>query len=90
MNQLEEFKWDGFVEELRNKTPLLLQLILTVTMHNDHRNQLKSGKVHFPGICMAVAILLKERSQRMTGVQSLISLILFSSHVDKYVSSLSA
>ena len=37
VNQLEEFNWDGFIEELRNK------LILTVTMHNDHRNQLESS-----------------------------------------------
>ena len=28
VNQLEEFKWDGFIEELRNKAPLLLQLKL--------------------------------------------------------------
>ena len=83
---LEDFHWDKFVQELHDKSPLLLQVMLTITSHNDHRNKSKTGKVHFPGICMATAILLKERNQRMTGVQSLISLILFSSHVEKYVS----
>ena len=86
LSMLEEFCWDKFVEELQHKSPLLLQVMSSITSRNDHRNKSKSGKVHFPGICMAAAILLKERNQRMTGVQSLISLVLFSSHVEKYVS----
>ena len=51
----------------------------------DHRNRSKSGRAHQPGICMAAAVVLKERNQKMTGVQSLVSLMLFASHVDKQV-----
>lgn len=41
------------------KSPLLLQVMLTIMSHNDHCNISKSEKVHFPGICIATAILLK-------------------------------
>ena len=34
---------------------------------------------------MAAAVVLKERNQKITGVQSLLSLMLFASNVDKLV-----
>ena len=34
---------------------------------------------------MAVAVLLKERNKHMVGVQSLLSMIMFSARVDKLV-----
>ena len=37
---------------------------------------------------MAVAVLMKERNIHMTGVQSILSLLLFAARVDKQVSNL--
>ncbi len=64
---------------------MLLQVLSTISSRNDHRNKLKPGRAHYPGICIAAALVLKERNQRMTGLQSVIALILFASHVDKQV-----
>ncbi len=83
--ELEEFQWDKFIGELQDKAPTLLQVLSTISSRNDHRNKLKSGRAHYPGICMAAALVPKERNQRMTGLQSVIALILFASHVDKQV-----
>ena len=55
LSMLEEFCWDKFVDELQHKSPVLLQVMSSITSRNDHRNKSKSGKVHFPGICMAAA-----------------------------------
>lgn len=85
LSTLEEFEWDKFIQELQERAPLLFQILSTIASRNDHRNQCKTGKAHYPGICMAAAVILKERSQRMTGVQSVMSLLLFASHVDKQV-----
>ena len=52
---------------------------------SDHRNRVKRGQHHFPGVCVAVAVLMKERNKHMNGVQTLISLALFSSRVQKKV-----
>ncbi len=85
VSKVEEFEWDQFIQELQDKAPLLSQILFTITSRNDHRNKLKCDRTHHPGICMAAAVILKERNQRMTGVQSLISLMLFASHVEKQV-----
>jgi len=85
VSEVQEFQWDKFIQELKEKAPLFLQILSSITSRNDHRIKLKSSRAHHPGICMAAAVVLKERSQKMTGVQSLISLILFASHVDKQV-----
>lgn len=77
VSELDTFQWDKFIQELQAKAPLLLQVLCTVTSHNDHRNKSKRGIAHYPGICMAAAVILKERSQKMTGIQSLVSMILF-------------
>ena len=45
---------------------------------NDKRKQTAVPGSHNPGLCMAVAILLKERNREMCGLQSIISpIILF-------------
>lgn len=83
--ELVHFQWSEFINSLQINAPLLLQILSTIASHNDHRNQHKRGDVHFPGICMAAAVILKERSQRMTGIQSLVSLMLFATRADKQV-----
>lgn len=77
VSELENFEWDRFIQDLQERAPLFLQILSTIASRNDHRNRCKTGKVHYPGICMAAAVILKERSQRMIGVQSVVSLLLF-------------
>lgn len=84
VSEIEEFQSDKFIQELKDKAPLFLQILSSIT-HNDHRNKWKCGTAHNPGICMAAAVVMKERNQKMTREQSLISQMLFASHVDKQV-----
>jgi len=81
-----EFNWQSMVDELQAKAPTLLRVLSTICANNDHRNQHKCGSAHYPSICMAASIILKERNREMCGVQSILSLLLFASHVDKVVS----
>ncbi len=37
--------------------------LVTVVRHTDSRNTRKKGSVHNPGVCMATAVLLKERNR---------------------------
>ena len=82
---LEEFSWDPYIQELKLRGPFMYQLFSTLVKHSDHRNRTKCGSKHIPGICMAIATLLKERNREMSGVQTYVSLVLFN-HVQKHVS----
>ncbi len=86
LSELESFECEKFIRDLQERAPLFLQVLSTIASRNDHRNKCKTGKFHHPGICMAAAVILKERCQRMTGLQSVISLLLFTSHAEKQVS----
>ena len=79
------FKWSNFVSDLSLKAPTLLKILSSIITHSDHRNKQKTDTAHHPGLCMATSILLNERNREMCGVQSIMSLLLFSSHVDKQV-----
>ena len=59
---------------------LFIRTPLSKILGTDHRNANKRGERHYPGICMATAILLKERNR---GIQAFLSLVLFSSRVQK-------
>ena len=85
--ELDEFKWENMVAELQLKAPLLYRVLhsLELASRNDHQNVVKVGAAHFPGICSSIAILLKERNREMCGLQSLISLLMFSCHCEKHV-----
>ena len=85
LENMEEFEWAKCIEELNNKAPILLRLFSTIVQHNDHRNASKRGDRHYPGICMAVAVLIKERNREMCGIQSLITLLLFKGQAHKKV-----
>jgi len=85
-SQMESLSWDFFNRELQLNCPVLHRILQTVVAHSDGRNSKKKGDAHFPGICMAAAILLKERNREMVGVQSFVSLVLFNSRVKKNVS----
>ena len=82
---LPQFNWSWFIDELKEKAPLLFGIVSSICSQNDQRNKFKTGPSHNPGIGMAVALLLKERNMHMTGIQSIISLLLFAARVDKQV-----
>lgn len=79
------FKWTECMDELQANAPTLFQILSTITSHNDHRNTKRKGDRHHPGICMAVGCMLKERNREMCGIQSVLSLMLFSEHIPKQV-----
>ena len=85
VSQMPEFKWEQCVEELRKSAPLMLQILTTITSKNDTRNKSKRGSTHYPGVCFACAVLLKERNREMCGIQSIVSLFLMVSGVEKKV-----
>ncbi len=75
IDNVEALSWKQAVSELQRKSPILLKLIQTIVGHSDYRNLHKRGESHYPGMCMATAILLKERNTRMCGIQSFLSLV---------------
>ena len=81
LDQSDTFAWRECVGELE-KCPILFRLFTHIVSHTDHRNASKRGEKHYPGICMATAVLLKERNQEMTGMQAFLS-VLFSCRVEK-------
>ena len=85
VTQMGEFDWNSCIDELRAKVPSLLQFLTKIVCHSDHRNKKKVDSAHYPRISMAAAVILQERNREMCGVQSLISLLLFASRVDKQV-----
>ena len=87
LEELQDFKWSKYIHvgEMEAKSPLLLKLLKMIVGRNDSRNDHKRGSSHFPGICMAAAVLLKKRNREMVGLQMFISLVFFTSHVEKQV-----
>ena len=81
---LADIKWGAFMEELQSKAPTLLHLTTIVTF-NDRCYVSKVGVSHHPGICAAVAKLLKERSREMHAIQSIVSVLMYTCHFDKQV-----
>ena len=85
VEKLAGFKWDDMMRELESDAPLLLQILVCLVARNDGRNKNKVGGAHHPGICSAVAVMLKERNREMCGLQSLLSLLMYSCHCEKQV-----
>lgn len=85
LSQIVDFKWSLLVNELENRAPLLFKTLSSIASRNDHRNQTKVSASHHPGICMAVAVILKERNREMCGLQSVVSCLMYSSHCEKKV-----
>lgn len=70
VSELSAFTWDQYIQEMERKSPTLLRLLKKVACHSDHRNEQKKADRHTPGICMCVAVLLKERNREIVGVQT--------------------
>lgn len=86
IEKLTEFSWDELADSMKTKAPTIYKIFSRIVSHSDHRNESKKGAQHTPSICMAIALLLKERNREMCGVQSAISIALFASQVQKKVS----
>lgn len=86
VDKLSEFTWDELADNLKSKAPTIYKIFSLIVSHSDHRNTFKKGAQHVSCICMAIASLLKERNREMCGVQSVISIALFASQVQKKVS----
>ena len=83
-SQLHEFQWQTCIDQLQSLAPTILKILQVITSHSDSRNKYKCGESHNPAICMAVAVLLKERNQQMCGVQEILSLLYSSRLVCRY------
>lgn len=87
VNKLADFKWMDMISDLHRDAPLLFKILTSLVTRNDGRNKFKAGNHHHHGICTAIAILLKERNREMCGLQSLVSLLMYSCHCEKQVQS---
>ncbi len=82
---MPSLSWSQCIAELHSKCPTLYQVLWTIVSRSDKRNRVKRGDQHFPGMCAATAILLKVRNKHMIGMQTMLSVILYSSRVQKKV-----
>ena len=82
--EVMDFKWSLLINELKSKSPLLYSILSSIATRNDGRNAIKVGVAHYPGICTAAAVI--ERNREMCGLQSLLSLLMYSCHCEKKVS----
>lgn len=85
VDHLHQFSWSALIDDLQTKAPVLFKMFNKIVSHSDKRNQVKHGAVHHPGICVAVATILKERNREMVGLQTVLSLLLFKACVKKQV-----
>lgn len=85
LNEVVDFKWSLLLHDLETRAPLLLKVLSSIAVRNDHRNKSKFGDLHHPGICMAAAVILKERNREMCGLQQMISSLMYGSHCEKKV-----
>ena len=78
-NNLTSFSWDALLLELHASAPLLMSVLLGCT----HTKKPRANRKSVIGMC--VALLLKNRRDKMSLVQKLISLILYAGHSGKQV-----
>ena len=83
--QICDFKWSLLVDELKSRAPLLFKALSSIAARNDDRNQTKVGVSHHPAICMAAAVILKEQNREMCGIQSVLSLLMYSCSCENQV-----
>jgi hypothetical protein len=85
VNDMSELKWDSLVEELQSKAPLLLKMLTTVALRADHKCPRRLQTAHHPAVVTAASALLKQRNREMNGIQSVVSLLMYTCHCDKQV-----
>ena len=62
VKHMADFNWLDLVQELQSIAPTLFRVLSTIAIRNDHQSQKRADASHFPGICTAAAVLLKERN----------------------------
>lgn len=74
-------------QELQQKAPIFFAFLLAVASPHRPRNIHKGTTLEsrYPAITMAAAVLLKERSDRMSALQHLVGIILFHGNASKQV-----
>lgn len=50
VDSLDMFCWGDYYEELDQKAPLLSRIVTSIFKHNDHRDNIKKGAHHLPGV----------------------------------------
>ena len=78
-NELKPFDWNLLIEELTLHAPYLLNILTGITKTNTPR----TNQSAIIGVC--TAILLKHRYNRMSLVQKILSIVLYSGHASKQV-----
>ena len=66
-SKCSSFQWKMLVEDLLLKAPTLLKILSPIIIANDQHKWAAVSGSHNPGLCMAVAILLKERNTECVG-----------------------
>ena len=81
--QLQSFSFEKFNNELENRAPFMKAILHAACVNN--RNASRPNE-WMPTICMAAAVLLRNRSSRLNAVQLLLSIFLYHSSwtVSKY------
>lgn len=84
---LTKFDWKDVAYELQQKAPTFLSFLTKVASPSRLRNRHKGAtedSLH-PAVCIAAAVLLKQRCERMCALQHLIGIILFHGNASKQV-----
>ena len=82
VDKMAEFSWEELIKELTFTAPTMLRIVSSIAVRI--QNQVTSPS-HYPGICAAVAVMLKERNKEMCAIQSMLSLLMYSCHCEKQV-----
>ena len=82
---LKKFSWELIGKELKEKAPLLYQVLLSVAVPNTSRATDKKTTQRLPGVCLAVGVLLKVREPSMSFIPYMMSLVLRAAGTSKKV-----
>ena len=86
--RLRSFQWKDLVEEMQRDAPTLLEILQGCVMRNKRKKQVgmsyRFKDESIIGIC--AAILLRHQNPQMNLIQRIVSLLLYSGHAPKQVS----
>lgn len=80
---LQGFSWDSLIDEATEHAPTLVQLLMESTKKGKKRQGSQGSQRILIGMCLS--LLCRHRNQKMSLVQKLLGLILYSGHSAKQV-----
>lgn len=83
-DELLRFSWDDVLIEWTEEAPIFLQILSAAAKPTASTKLMPE---HIPAVCVAGAVLLKNRNMHMSAIQHIIGLLLFHGNVNKQVSS---